>query len=254
MNEEFFMRKPKARGIRREPVMADETQIMRSKAAGGGSELLNQKVKNKFGIPFSFLLDAQWDEIVQITGLHIAARFEINIALRRYWDDRIKLKVDPETIERVVDARDALEKAIDELVPLLDEEELYKGRIIHFEQSAAEQNLRLERCVETMARTEGLLSRVQARLEKSRKPGNEGYGRLYELIHHLDNILHHFLGVNITRSSNRIPSPMASGTSLDFVIAVLQIADLNVTRSTIDTILRDYIKNRAKHGNGFQNT
>lgn len=249
----YLMSMPVKKSKRREVEALSEDQIRRSKiSAGQVSPELTKNIKEKYGIPLAYISDPQWEDVQKLTGLPHSARFEVNIALRRYWDLRIRNQSpNPETIKAIDNARDAIDAALDALIPLMTrEEELYKGRIIHFEQSALEQHLQLERCLEVMSRTEKLLSRMQDRLERSKRPGKPGYGPLIELVHHLDYVLYSFKGVNVSRSTNKI-SKMVTGSPLDFVRAVLKIADLEVSESTIDTIVRDYVKIRKKGGHEF---
>jgi hypothetical protein len=178
------------------------------------------------------------------------ARFEVNIALRRYWVARLEETIAPQTKEDLRKAKDALEASLEALTRLTRNEDIYKGNIVHFEMSAMEQASILDNCMIAQMQTLELIKNAEQRLKKSR--GRPRYGQLYDLIHHLDFVLYTCIGVNVTRSKNRIPSPAAEGSSIDYVTAVLEIADRHVTPSTIDTLLKAYIRDREKHGRDFK--
>ena len=216
----------------------------------GYAKILNAELDQRFGIPLSFLTENQWEKIYLISGLPMHARFEVNIALRRYWIARLEETIAPHTKEDLRKAKAALEASLRALTPLTRNEDIYKGNIVHFETSAMEQTALLEKCMIAQMQTLEMIKNAEDRLKRSR--GRPRYGQLYDLIHHLDFVLYTCLGVNVTRSKNRIPSPAAERSSMDYVIAVLEIADRHVTPSTIDTVLKGYITDREKHGREFK--
>ena len=234
----------------RTPERPDENELARAKVFGGYIDPeLSSQIEEKFGIPNTFLTEKQWDEISIISGLPLEARFEINIALKRYWYSYWEETVSPETHTEIARVHGLLEDALLSLAQLTKNPDLFKGQIIHFDQSAIEQRIALERTCDTILPALRILSNAQDRLASGR--GAKSYGPLYELIHHLDFVFYKCLGTKLRRSDKKIPSPLASGSPKQFVWIVLQAANLQVAESTMDTILRDYIHDRDKHGREY---
>lgn len=234
----------------RDAELATDDDLIKARATGGSNqELLSLQLKENFGVPYSFLTEGQWDRIKTLSGLLEHARFEINIALRRYWYARLNQKVSPDTIREIGEARTQVQNVIPLLLELSDNEDLFKGEIVHFDQSAIEQRLEIKRTCERLDRIDTLFANAEARLARGR--GGESYGPIYGLIHHLDWILYSELGVTFRRSDLKIPSLAATGSPRELLWAIVKIAHLKITENTLDTVLRDYIKDRGEHDREF---
>jgi hypothetical protein len=215
---------------------------------GAGKEI-NKKLKNAFGVPYAFLTEKQWKEIQSKAGLRPSARFELNIALRRYWLERFNTTIDPKARDAVAEARQRLDDALGSLVGLIVNEEVFKGPVAYYQRTPLEQREELEQTCESISRASLILSAAEKRLTRGR--GQPSYGPLYDLINHLDFILYASHGICVTRSKNRIPAGAATDTPAEYIWTVLKVADLQVSESTVDTVLRNYITDRDEHDRAF---
>jgi hypothetical protein len=235
----------------RTPATTSGTELILAEVhsgVGAGKEI-NKKLKNAFGVPYAFLTEEQWKEIQSKAGLRPSARFELNIALRRYWLERFNSSMDPKARDAVAEARQRLDDALESLVELIVNEEVFKGPVAYYQRTPLQQREELEQTCESISRASLILSASEKRLTRGR--GQPSYGPLYDLINHLDFILYASHGICVTRSKNRIPAGGATNTPLEYVWSVLQIADLQVSESTVDTVLRNYITDRDEHDRAF---
>ena len=99
----------------RKPVTtsADELVLAEVRSGVGAGKEISKKLKSAFGVPYAFLTEEQWKEIQSKAGLRPSARFELNIALRRYWLERSNASIDPKARDAVVEARQRLDDAQD---------------------------------------------------------------------------------------------------------------------------------------------
>jgi hypothetical protein len=215
---------------------------------GAGNEI-SKKLKNAFGVPYAFLTEEQWEEIQLKAGLRPSARFELNIALRRYWLERLNASIDPKARDAVVEAKQRLNDALESLVGLIVNEAVFKGPVAYHQRTPLQQREELEQTCESISRASIILSSAEKRLTRGR--GQPSYGPLYDLINHLDFILYASHGICVTRSKNRIPAGGATDTPAEYIWTVVKVADLQVSESTVDTVLRNYITDRDEHDRAF---
>jgi hypothetical protein len=215
----------------------------------GSGKRLNEKLKDAFGVPYAFLTEGQWREIQSKAGFRHSARFEINIALRRYWLERLETTISDETREAVASAKEKLNEAYEALAELIVNDEFFRGPLQFHQRTPLEQRLELEETCDSISHAQIILSAAAKRL--ARGPGQPSYGPLYDLIHHLDFILYGQHGICVTRSKNRIPAAPATDTPFEYIWTVIKVADLQVSESTVDTVLRDYITERDEHDRAF---
>jgi hypothetical protein len=235
----------------RTPVTTSAAELIRAEihsGVGSGKEL-NKRVKNAFGVPYAFLTEGQWKEIQSKADLRPSARFELNIALRRYWLERDKAMIDPDARTAVAEVRKKLDDALGSLVELIFNEDVFKGPVAYHQRTPLQQREQLEETCESISHALIILSDAEKRLTRNR--GKPDEGPLYDLIHHLDFILYASHGVCLTRSKNRIPAGGATDTPLEYVWTVIKVANLQVARGTVDTVLRDYITDRDEHDRNF---
>ncbi len=233
------------------PKIASGIDLVRAETTSGvgSGKRLNEKLRKTFGVPYAFLTEEQWKEIQFKSGLRHTARFELNIALRRYWLERLNASISDETREAVAAAREKLNEAFETLAELVVNEEFFKGPLEFHQRSPLQQRLELEETCDSISRAQIIISAAAKRLARGR--GQPSYGPLYDLIHHLDFILYKSHAVRVTRSKNRIPAVGATDTPMEYVWTVIKGANLEVSKSTVDTILRDYIKERDEHDRTF---
>jgi hypothetical protein len=243
------LKRPKAPP--RVPEIANRRDLARAEITSGvgSSKHLNEKVRKAFGVPYAFLTEEQWKEIQSKSGLRHTARFELNIALRRYWLERFDATISDKTREDVAEATKKLKETYGALAELIVNAEFFKGPLEYHQRSPLQQRLELEDTCETISRAQIILAAAAKRLARGR--GQPSYGPLYDLIHHLDFILCKSHGVRVTRSKNRISAGGATDTPMEYVWTVIKAANLEVSKSTVDTILRDYIKDRDEHDRAF---
>jgi hypothetical protein len=211
---------------------------------GYNNPKISAEIEKKFGIPVPFLTERQWTEIENASGLPVHARFEINIALKRYWYSHLTQKVSPATVPEIKAVVQLLENVGLRLATLAENEDLFKGQIIHFDRSAIDQRENLEGTCASIFNAIGILSNSLSRLKRRR--GNPSFGPLYELIHHLDFVLYKCLGEKLENSKKRIPSLSTVGTHQSFVWKVVEVANLKVSSSTVDTVLKNYCNDRDR--------
>ncbi len=126
------------KSVRRAPenTSDDDRSLAEITSGIGSGRSLNARIEEKFGIPLCFLTEKQWEQVREVSDLPIYARFEINIALRRYWEKRLEKAVDRAKIKRRI--RDAIEK-VEELISGLSsialDEDFTKGSIVYFDRS-----------------------------------------------------------------------------------------------------------------------
>jgi hypothetical protein len=215
----------------------------------GSGKGLNEKLKNAFGVPYAFLTEGQWKEIKSKAGLRPSARFELNIALRRYWLERLKNSIAPGASDSVANVRQLLQDALHSLADLIFNEDVFKGPVAYYQRTPLQQRERLEQTCESISRAQVILSAAEKRLTRGR--GQPSEGPLYDLINHLDFILYASHGICISRSKNRIPAGGATDTPFEYVWTVVQAANLQVLKNTVDTVLKRYITDRAEHDRSF---
>jgi hypothetical protein len=235
----------------RTPEIPNEHDLWRAQITSGvaSGKRLNKKLQDAFGVPYAYLTELQWQEIRSKAGFRHSARFEINIALRRYWLERLDKKISDETRKAVTETTKQLKTAFEALVELILNEEFFKGPAAYHQISPLQQRQELEETCDSISRAQIILSSAAKRL--ARGPGQPSYGPLYDLIHHLDFILHAQHSIRLTRSSNRIQFGGATDTPLEYIWTVIKVADLQVSKSTVDTVLRDYITERDEHDRHF---
>jgi hypothetical protein len=235
----------------RVPEIANRRDLARAEITSGiGSGVaLNEKLRNAFGVPYAFLTEEQWKEIKSKAGLRGSARFELNIALRRYWDERLKTSIPPGAQIVIADVKQRLNDAFGSLVELILNEDVFKGPVAYHQRTPLQQREQLEETCESLARAQIILSAAEKRLTRGR--GKPSEGPLYDLIHHLDFILYASHAICVTRSKNRIPAGAATDTPLEYVWTVIKVANLQVSKSTVDTVLRNYITDRDEHDRAF---
>jgi hypothetical protein len=103
-----LIKKPKRpKAPPRIPEIPSASDLIRAEVSSGvgSGERLNKKLQREFGVPYAFLTEAQWKEIKSKAGFRESARFEINIALRRYWLERLDASIKPEARDQVVEAK-----------------------------------------------------------------------------------------------------------------------------------------------------
>lgn len=215
----------------------------------GSGKALNKKLKEAFGVPYAFLTVVQWNEIQSRAALRPSARFEINIALRRYWLERLNTVVAPGLPEAIAKAQSKLTEAFKATAELIGNEDVFKGPVAYYQRSPMQQREVLEKACESISRAQHALSAAEKRLTRGR--GQPSYGPLYDLIHHLDFILYASHGICVTRSPSRIPVGTATDTAKEYIWSVIRIANLQVAKSTVDTVLKNYIRDRGEHDRSF---
>lgn len=224
--------------------------VLSEAAAGEGRrKAINERVQRELGIPYAFLTESQWSEISKKTGLPHSARFELNIALRRYWQIYLDEKISDTASKRAETTVGQLKGAMQSLSEVLLDGDVFKGSVKFYSRTPLQQRAVLEKACAAMLRACQVLE--EAKKRHKRRAGAPSYGPLYDLIHHLDFILFKSVGVKLTRSRNRIPSGASTDTPLEYVWTVIQRANLEVQKSTVDTILRDYLKDRDEHDRHF---
>jgi hypothetical protein len=130
----------------RKPESPEGNELEISKISGGYNDPeLSAEIKERFGIPNTFLTEKQWAKIGPLLGLPVQARFEINIALKRYWYSYREESISPETLPELARVRDLLEKSVFGLADLAKNADLFKGQIVHFDKSAIEQRRELRK-------------------------------------------------------------------------------------------------------------
>ena len=237
--------KKRAPRTRRRPDYPLEGDLDKAYVTGGYNDpKISAEIETKFGIPIPFLTEHQWVEIQNASGLPVQARFEINIALKRYWYAHLTQKVSPTTVPEIEAVLQLLENAGLRLAALTENVDLFKGQIIHFDKSAIDQRQNLEGTCKSIFGAIGVLSNSLSRLKRGR--GNPSFGPLYELIHHLDFVFYKCLGQKLKNSKKRIPSLSTSGTHQNFVWKVVEVANLEVLPSTVDTVLKNYVNDRDR--------
>jgi hypothetical protein len=231
----------------REPQYVSGKELILSEVGGGvgSGRGLNERLRKELGIPYAFLTESQFKEIQSKAGLSRHARYELNIALRRYWISCLETKVSAETRNTVNLAYDKLEEALGAVATILSNKEFFNGPIEHFQHTPLEQSDMLEDTMASMMRAQKIIRDAQTRL--SRGPGQPSYGPLYDLIRHLDFIFYESHGIVLKRSGKRIPVNGATDTPLEYVWGVVKVANLKVARSTVDTILANYIHDRDEN-------
>ena len=242
------MKRPKAPP--REPQLVSESELWRSQIRGGiGSRRdLHAQLKEELGIPYAFLTQSQYDAIETKAGLLYSSQFELNVALRRYWTCLREETVSQEIRDLANLAEEKIEDALEAISKVLNKgEEFFKGPIEFFQHSPLEQTDVLEQTMQKLLSAQKVVWDAQKRLARGR--GQPSYGPLYDLIHQLDFILYKSTGKVLTRSKNQIHAG-ATDTPFEFVWSVVQIANLKVAKATVDTVLRDYIRDR-KHDRMF---
>jgi hypothetical protein len=217
--------------------------------SGSEDAAFESELKKRFEIVYTFLSEEQWEEVSSIAGLPLHARFEVNIALKRYWYAYLNESVSPDTLPEIENVHSSLESALNGLLTLSRNPDLFKGQIIHFDRSAIEQREMLEGTVKSILRAMWLLENAERRLTKGK--GARAYGPLYELIHRLDFIMYKCVGGQLKNSDKKIQSPMASGSPKEFVRAILKIAHLQVKDTTVDTMLKRYVNDRDRQGREY---
>jgi hypothetical protein len=234
----------------RSPELEEGEALAIAQTAAGYRGNLETRLKQEFGIPYAFLTKEQWERIKAKTGLRDTALFEINIALKRYWLTYLDEEYQsPEAKRTVQTAKLALGDALEGLGPVLTHTEIFKAAFQFDRQTPLQQRISIEEAYEAIQKAYFVLDQIEAQQKKKR--GDRQYGPLYDLVHHLDFILASQTGVRVSRSKNRIPSGSATDTPAQYVWTVIKVANLKVKESTVDTILRDYIRDRDEHDRAF---
>jgi hypothetical protein len=203
----------------------------------------SKKVKAKLEIPFAFLTEGQWEEISKATGLRYYVRAEINIALQKYWGERLSDSDAAELNEKISNARFDLGEAIPAVNALLHDRAMFHDMPESYERTFAEQRLDLEMALEWMARADTILSDAEKRLTRPR--GRQPiYGQLYDLVHRLDFILWEYAGREVDRSKKLIQG--GTITPLEFVWLVAQAADRHVSKARVENVVAQYITDRRR--------
>lgn len=203
--------------------------------------LLAKKVKEKLGVPLAFITNAQWKDISEGTDFPLGVRNEINIALQKYWSDRL---IDPVSLRKQIsDARDKIAQAAEALDALAKDGAIFQGPIEGYERTYAEQRLDLETALEWIVSSEYILADAEKRFSSARgSPGK--YGRLLDLVHRLDAVL-------IERSQRRVDqkkTPIIPGgiTPLEFVWMVAQVADKKVSKGRVKNVVAQYLRDKTR--------
>lgn len=244
------MKRPKAPP--RAPEYVSGKELIRSEVGGGigSGRGLHEKLRKELGIPYAFLTQSQFEKIKSKAGFTENVRFELNIALRRYWISYLDTNDSAPTRELVDGADEKLEEALGAIAAILNNnEQFFNGPIAFFHHTPLEQSDILEETMASMMRAQKIIQDAQKRL--ARGPGQPSYGPLYELIHHLDFILYRSHGIVLSRSKNRIPFNGATNTPFEYVWSVAKVANLKVSKSTVDTVLKNYIRDRDEHDRMF---
>ncbi|MDA9515065.1 hypothetical protein XI04_18660 [Bradyrhizobium sp. CCBAU 11430] len=236
----------------REPEAMSEDDLVKAQITSGvaSGRKLNARLEQALGIPYAYLTEHQWNEIQSKTKFRTSARFELNIALRRYWTERLDKSAAPNAKKEITESRSKLEAARQSLLKLIIQEDVFKGRVAHCQISPLEQRKELEAFCERISGADIILASLEKRHTRGR--GQPSYGPVYDLIHHLDYIFYAQHGQRITRSEKRmIRDDPATVTSKHYVWMMMQIADRQIAEATVDTVLRDYIMDRDKHDRPF---
>lgn len=199
-----------------------------------------------FGILRTRLTDAEWDNIKSLSGFEDAARTTIDSALRDYWEGLIHQTVDPETKKDIAKARTLIPRLVVALLELSENPDLFKGRVLYFDKSIAEQREQLMFAAHTLDKADDILGMAEERIEHG--PGRKGYGPLQELVSKLDELLFEQHNTTLKRSTNRM-SDRSKCTGLEYVIEIARIAYPTVADATVDTALKEHIKQK---GTNFQ--
>jgi hypothetical protein len=214
-------------------------------AAGprGRNPEFSKKIKDKFKISHPFLTEAQWEDIATGTGLKYYNRNEINIAMQKYWRDRLSESDAVAINEKILAAKDHLGDAIPSVNQLLHDNAMFHGMPASYERTFAEQRIALEKSLEWMGRADNILSDAQKRL--SRRRGRQPiYGQLYDLVHRLDIILREHTFGKIDRSKKVIR--FGTITSLEFVWLVVQAVDQDVSKDRVQSVVASYVKDKLR--------
>jgi hypothetical protein len=239
-----------AKRISRAPEIEEGEDLALARTAAGSIGNLEPRVQQELGIPYAHLTKEQWERIKTKTGLGESALFEINIALKRYWQTYLDEEYRSVGAGQLLDsAKLGLGQALEKLGPVLTHTEIFKAPFKFDQQTPLQQRLSVERAYEAIQHAYFVLEQIQAQQKRNR--GDRQYGPLYDLIHHLDFILFSQVGVKVTRSTNRIPSGSATDTPMEYIWTVVSIANLKVAKATVDSMLRDYISDRDEHDRAF---
>ena len=122
-------KRPKPPARKAATTSEDELVFAEVRSGVGAGKEISKKLKNAFGVPYAFLTEEQWEEIQLKAGLRPSARFELNIALRRYWLERLNASIDPKARDAVVEAKQRLDDALESLVGLIVNEGVFKGPV-----------------------------------------------------------------------------------------------------------------------------
>jgi hypothetical protein len=127
------------------------------------------------------LTNSQWEEISKATGLRYYVRAEINIALQKYWSERLSENETTALDVKLETVKGDLREAILGVNELAQSGAIFRGLAASHERSFAEQRLDLEMSLEWMADADRILSDAKRRLARGKgKPRK--YGQLYDLI------------------------------------------------------------------------
>jgi len=221
--------------------VSSEIELLLSEAASGIplARKTSEDLRRVLGNPFAFVTEAEWAEIQEVSELPVAARFEINAVLRRYWNALIDETIDPNI---GVQLRSTI-KSVEALIVDLNTLDLHADIA---KKTTSEEIADLDQLTKTcdaLADCYHVLARAEERLYRGR--GRTGYGPLIPLIGDLDKVLMEFTGSHLTLSSNRMEH--GGHTPEDYVWAVCKIAHLKVTKATIRTRLAEYLRQRDAH-------
>ncbi len=228
------------------PDISDDRWAKSCSGIGSGEEW-NQRVQEALGISLAYLTEPQWKEIQQISRFSRSARFEINIALRRYWDERIKNLPNSASRRAVEETKSKLGeslRAVQELLltkqgPLKKKAALFGGIAANQDQSALDDRLALEGAVLAIQRAVTMLSIAEERIDRPNKAGP-----LWDLIHHLDYILWKEHRFYVSRSEKRMFDNPSSGSAQEYIRAVVKVANPDIG-ATVDAELQSYITHRG---------
>lgn len=244
-------KRPKSPPREPEAMSADDLIKAQITSGVGSGRRLNAQLKKELGIPYSFLSDRQWKEIQSKTKFRPSARFELNIALRRYWTERLNTSVTAGAKGAIAESRTKLEAARKSIFDLI-QEDIFKGPVEFYQSTPLEQRKELEGFCASISRADMILASLEKR--HTRGSGRPSYGPLYDLVHHLDFILYTQHGKRVTRSNKRmIRDDPETTTSKQYIWMVIRIADLQVAEATVDTVLKDYIRDRDEHDRALPN-
>lgn len=205
---------------------------------------LSTELRANFGISKAYLSAKQWQEISYLSGLPKSAGFDVNTALRTFWNSRLGMTNLKGTIDDIKRAQRLLQKTIPVLLELSDNHNIIRRQILHALPVKVDHLAVMRSVALRMHDVDSFLESVREGL--SYRSGHPSLGPIYDLIQDLDRLVQRRLGLKLHRSNKIMKAANAHGSPSEFVHAIVKIASPKAADSTIDTVFADYISNRRK--------